>query len=184
MKQSIRIIGGQYRGKQLEFPAIQDLRPTPNRVRETLFNWLMHDLRQACCLDAFAGSGALGFEAFSRFAKKIILVEKSVTVVKYLNRYATEFNNNQIQVICQDSLTYIQQTSECFDIIFLDPPFSSNILPEYIDILANTNVLKPGGLLYIESPIDLTLNDNQWHNLKKQCAGKVFYFLYQKNTDI
>ena len=187
MKQSIRIIGGKYRGKQLVFPSAQDLRPTPNRVRETLFNWLMHDIRDAVCLDAFAGSGALGFEAYSRSAKKVVLIEKSLTVVPYLTKYVTEFNPTKAKdlvVLCKNSLDYIKTSTECFDIIFLDPPFNSDILKQYIEILENTHKLKDGGLLYVESATDLSLDTENWTLLKKQRAGQVFYFLFKKKVKL
>ena len=122
MKQAIRIIGGKYRGKKITFPATSDLRPTPNRVRETLFNWLMHDLRDANCLDTFAGSGVLGFEAYSRSAKSVTFVEKDSNVIKYLSRYAKDLDPHEqdLQIIYMDSLTYLKQTHSSFDLIFLD----------------------------------------------------------------
>ena len=110
MNQCIRIIGGQYRGKKLTFPAIDGLRPTPDRVRETLFNWLMHTIHDAHCLDAFAGSGALGFEAFSRGAGSVVFVEKAPVAFAYLQKTATTFNSPKLTVLNKNACTYMQET--------------------------------------------------------------------------
>src|SRR3990167_614453 len=102
MQQTIRIIGGKYRGKKISFPAVEGLRPTPDRVRETLLNWLMHDIRGAICLDAFAGSGALGFEAYSRGASLVVFVEKSALACTALRQYVLSWNDQKLSVIQQD----------------------------------------------------------------------------------
>ncbi|MFZ4077644.1 MAG: 16S rRNA (guanine(966)-N(2))-methyltransferase RsmD, partial [Legionellaceae bacterium] len=120
MNESIRIIGGLYRGKKLTFAAQPSLRPTPNRIRETLFNWLMHDIRDADCLDAFAGSGALGFEAFSRGAKQVTLIEHDQPTYACLKKQAASFNTTQLTVLRADVCDFIKVTQQTFDIIFFD----------------------------------------------------------------
>lgn len=184
MKQSIRIIGGQYRGKKLSFPAINDLRPTPDRVRETLFNWLMHDIHDARCLDAFAGSGALGFEAFSRGAKEVLFIEQDSIAYDNLKKLCSSFQTPKLSVIKQNACEYIKQQAELnerqFDIAFFDPPFKK---PELLDCLAfldNANLLASGGLIYIESAIEIPLDPSRWKQLKLKQAGQVIYALYQK----
>ncbi len=180
MKQTVRIIGGQYRGKKLHFPDIEGLRPTPDRVKETLFNWLMHDIKDARCLDAFAGSGALGFEAYSRGAQRVVLVESSPKAYSNLKQIASSFNTTRLVVINALVEDYLQKTDENFDIIFLDPPFTTHYLPECIDFLAKTNLLVPGGLIYVESSQKLPLDPTVWQEKKIKQAGKVSYGLYGK----
>ena len=177
MNQHIRIIGGQYRGKKLSFPAIDGLRPTPDRVRETLFNWLMNHIHDARCLDAFAGSGGLGFEAFSRGASSVVLIEQAPTACTNLQKIAQSFNSPKLTVLNKDACTYMQQTKEQFDIIFLDPPFAQNLLPDCINILENHPILAPGGLLYLESPHEINLDPAIWEPLKLKKAGQVVYGL-------
>ncbi len=183
MNQSIRIIGGQFRGKKLSFPAIEGLRPTPNSVRETLFNWLMNTIHDARCLDAFAGSGALGFEAFSRGASNVVLLEQTPVVYAHLKKIVTTFNSPKLTLLNKDACVWMQQTKAQFDIILLDPPFTQNHLPDCITILENTPLLAPNGLLYIESPHPMALNPEIWEQLKLKKAGQVFYGLYKKNTN-
>lgn len=180
MNQCVRIIGGKYRGKKLPFPIAEGLRPTPDRVKETLFNWLMHDIRAARCLDAFAGSGALGFEALSRGAAEVVMVEQSATVFSHLKKIAPAFADEKLLLWQGDALLYLQKEKKPFDIIFLDPPFSGDCLTECVAIIANKNSLRQGGLLYIESPTNLTLPAEMWHQRKIKRAGQVFYMLYEK----
>ena len=180
MNQTIRIIGGQFRGKKLTFPAVDGLRPTPDRVRETLFNWLMHDIRDANCLDAFAGSGALGFEAFSRGAAKVTFLEKDPLAYTNLLIVATSFNSTKLAITKIDSCEYLQQTKAQFDIVFLDPPFAKNYIPGCLEILANNPVLIKGGLVYLESPHKIDLDLERWQQLKLKEAGQIIYGLYRK----
>jgi len=180
VKQEIRIIAGLYRGKKLGFPVVDGLRPTPDRVRETLFNWLMHDIRGARCLDAFAGSGALGFEALSRHAASVVLVEQSEKAHENLVKLAKLFPSSGLQVLKGDACQYIRQTTEQFDIIFLDPPFSKNYLAPCIKSIAESGVLADHGLLYIESPVEEVLDPQIWRQLKFKKSGQVAYGLYQK----
>lgn len=179
MKQKVSIIGGKYRGKHIAFPDSEGLRPTPSRIRETLFNWLMHSIAGARCLDAFAGSGALGFEASSRGASDVVLVEKSISVYKNLIQIAQTFHDTNIEVIHRDVVDYLQGKMPAFDIIFLDPPFKDNIYTLTIKLIEDGNLLKPNGYLYVESSSPLTLDLDHWTQLKSKQAGNVVYSLYQ-----
>lgn len=180
MKQTIRIIGGQYRGKKLPFPDIEGLRPTPDRVKETLFNWLMHDIRGARCLDAFAGSGGLAFEAYSRGAGRVVLVEASLAAYSNLKQIADSFHSDKISVIHAQAAHYFQNSTECFDLIFLDPPFSKNYLPQCLEFLAHSSLLAPGGLVYLESAAKIHPSTDYWQERKGKQAGQVHYHLYEK----
>mgnify|MGYP005852646847 CR=1 FL=1 len=180
MKQTIRIIAGQYKGKKLHFPALQGLRPTPDRVRETLFNWLMHDISGARCLDAFAGSGALGFEAFSRGAADVVFLEQAAQAAASLKTNINALGSNRIQVIKTNAFAYLQKTAQQFDIIFLDPPFGKGYLTQCVAVLEHSTVLKDGGLLYIESEQVIPINACHWQQLRLKKAGQVVYALYKK----
>lgn len=180
MKQEVRIIGGLYRGKKLPVPEIEGLRPTPDRVRETLFNWLMHDIKEAHCLDAFAGSGALGLEAFSRGASEVTFLEIAPTAHSSLQKIIKGFNSPKIKLLKADSMQFIQQSSDQFDIIFLDPPFAKNLLPTCLEELAQRACLVKGGLVYLESNSALTFDETIWEVLKLKQAGSVIYGLLRK----
>lgn len=180
MKETVRIIGGLYKGKKLHFPKLEELRPTPERVRETVFNWLMHDLPRARCLDLFAGSGALGFEAFSRGALKVVMVDSSSRVTRYLQQTASSLAVNKIKIIKSDALFYLQNNQETFDIIFLDPPFASDYLHDCLRGLTQKHLSKEG-LIYVESPGLLEVDKNRFVELKAKKAGQVFYYLLKWN---
>jgi 16S rRNA (guanine966-N2)-methyltransferase len=180
MNQTIRIIGGKFRGKKLHFPNIEGLRPTPDRVRETVFNWLMHDIRGARCLDAFAGSGALGFESFSREASKVILLEQEPSTYANLVKIVNSFRSSNLLVKKTNTCEFLQKTAEEFDIIFLDPPFKKDFLPQCLEIITHSPILISGGLLYIEASNELILNPLNWQTLKIKTAGAVVYGLYRK----
>lgn len=182
MKQTVRIIGGKYRGKKLNFPDMDGLRPTPDRVRETLFNWLMQTIHGARCLDAFAGSGALGFEAYSRGAKRVVFLESSWQAYQHLLQQAAFFNTSSLMVLNREAMDFLSKTSECFDIVFLDPPFAKNYLPECMQRLASSAILPPGGLVYCESPRQLAVDLVSWQPCKLKKAGQVVYGLYEKRS--
>ena len=178
----IRIIGGRYRGKKLSFPPIEGLRPTSDRIRETLFNWLMHDIRGARCLDAFAGSGALGFEAYSRGAAHVLLIEKNHQVASNLQKIATTLAaSKEITVVTTSVLDYFQShPQDQFEIIFWDPPFAQTDLYQAISLLEQAHLLIIGGLLYVESPQEIALNPEIWQKIRFKQAGNVSYGLYRK----
>lgn len=179
---TVRIIGGRYRGKLLTFPTTEGLRPTSDRIRETLFNWLMHDIHNARCLDAFAGSGALGFEAYSRGAAEVVLIESMPQVYRNLQQIATSFHTPHLQVIHTSAMDYLQQQRAEYDIVFIDPPFSQPQLFECIHLLEQRHTLVDAGLLYVESPQEIPLDSTLWQLLKLKKAGAVTYALYQKIT--
>lgn len=180
MKQIVRIIGGLYRGKKLHFPEVDDLRPTPDRVRETLFNWLMNDIRGARCLDAFAGSGALGLEAFSRGAASVVFIEQSPVAHANLKKIIAQFNQPSLTLIKTDTTLYLQQRAEQFDIIFLDPPFTQNLIPQCLHEITEKKLLAKGGLVYLESSTAITVDTAHWQQLKLKQAGQVNYGLFEK----
>lgn len=147
---SVRIIGGEYRSRILHFPDVAGLRPTPDRVRETLFNWLGQRLHGQVCLDAFAGSGALGFEAASRGAARVVMLERDGNACDALRQNAALLGMNKVDILRMDALAYLFSAGELFDVIFLDPPFDKNLLAPVLQ--SATTRLRPGGKIYAESP--------------------------------
>jgi len=144
----VRIIGGEWRSRIIEFPDALGLRPTPDRVRETLFNWLGQTLTNQHCLDLFAGSGALGFEAASRGAASVTMVEKDRAAADALTHNQTKLSATTCKIIRGDALKFIASSTEKFDVIFVDPPFASQLLPQLLPLLANK--LAPTGVIYAE----------------------------------
>ena len=144
----VRIIGGQYRRRLLEFPGSAGLRPTPDRVRETLFNWLGQDLPGWACLDLFAGSGALGFEAASRGAARVVMIERDAQALAALEKNRVMLEAAQVDVLRADALTWLANNRETFDLAFIDPPFDSGLAEQVLAQLARH--LKPGGQVYVE----------------------------------
>ncbi len=149
---SIRIIGGRFRGRRLRFPAVKGLRPTPDRLRETLFNWLQGELAGARCLDLFAGSGALGLEALSRGAGFVRFVEASGTVVRQLNQNLELLGlSGEAEVVKADALRALASAPEQpFDVVFLDPPYALKRLPAICDQLEQHHWLAPESWIYLE----------------------------------
>lgn len=144
----VRIIGGEYRRRILRFPHIHGLRPTPDRVRETLFNWLGQELTGMKCLDAFAGSGALGFEAASRNASCVVMLESSRQACDALKHNRELLKANHVEIHQAETLNWMRISAEQFDVIFLDPPFSSGLMEQVLPIAIV--LLKPQGWLYVE----------------------------------
>lgn len=175
---TLRVIGGKYRSRLLRIPARPGLRPTPDRVRETLFNWLGQDLDGLACLDLYAGSGALGFEAASRGAARIVLVEKDRAAVAELERSRAALGADQVTIVGGDAAGYLASDPERFDVVFLDPPFRQNALPAILERLAPR--LKPGARVYVESeaPVEAAA---PWAELKRARAGQVSYQLLRWN---
>jgi 16S rRNA (guanine966-N2)-methyltransferase len=172
----VRIIGGAWKKSLLHFPALEDLRPTPDRVRETLFNWLGQDLGGARCLDLFAGSGALGFEAASRGAAQVVLVERDRGAVLALRANAERLSATAIDVVGGDASAYVASANERFDVVFLDPPFRQNALPEILPRLALR--LEPGARVYAEAALAVDVVA-PWQELRRSRAGQVSYQLLQ-----
>jgi 16S rRNA (guanine966-N2)-methyltransferase len=179
-RNSVRIIGGGWRGRRVSFPDIPGLRPTPDRVRETLFNWLQEGIAGARCLDLFAGSGALGLEALSRGAKELVFVEQAVAAAHALQEQLIRFGGQaRAQVVEMGAARYLRSVPQAFDIVFLDPPFGRDALAEYVPMLDEGQWLKPGALVYLENekkagvpPLPV-----HWQLLKSKSAGEVGYHL-------
>jgi len=186
---TVRIISGQWRGRKLKFPAIPGLRPTPDRVRETVFNWLAPVIHNAQCLDLFAGSGALGLEALSRGAKHIVFVDQSPQVVKYLQEQLKLLQTtNHAEAYCatinppRQILPIKRISNDRFNIVFLDPPFHKNLISACCEWLEQEDLLAPDAYIYIEAeselnPLPIPAN---WQILKSKIAGQVGYHLVQK----
>ena len=150
----VRIIGGRWRGSRLVFPADAALRPTPDRVRETLFNWLMPVLPGARCLDLFAGSGVLGLEAASRGAAEVVLVEQDAAAVEALEATVRRLGADQVHVVRADAPGWLDRAVGVgFDLVFLDPPFRRpELLARCLELLSGGERLRAGGLVYVECP--------------------------------
>ncbi|MFW9612123.1 MAG: 16S rRNA (guanine(966)-N(2))-methyltransferase RsmD [Fluviibacter sp.] len=174
----VRVIGGRHRGRKLPVADAPGLRPTPDRVRETLFNWLGQNLAGWHCLDLFAGSGALGFEAVSRGAASVTLVEQAPRVAKSLQAAATLLNEPGVQVVCADALAYLARpAAEPLDLVFLDPPYGQGWLDRIIMPLLPH--LADGARLYMESEQPLPAQPAPGLSCIKQGkAGQVHYHLY------
>lgn len=169
----VRIIGGDYRRRQLPFPDAEGLRPTPDRVRETVFNWLGQELDGLTCLDLFAGSGALGFEAASRRAQRVVMVEKSRKVADGLRSNRQLLAAQAVEVVVMDAVHYLKSCRERFDLVFLDPPYRSDLLVQILPLLPA--VLADGGRVYVEAASWPDLSG--WQRIKEGRAGLVHYGL-------
>jgi 16S rRNA (guanine966-N2)-methyltransferase len=182
---SVRIIGGTWRGRRIEFPDLPGLRPTPDRVRETLFNWLQFNIAGMRCLDLFAGSGALGLEALSRGAAEVVFVETAPAAAHALRAQLQRLRGEaRARVLDLGAARFLRSPGEPFDLVFLDPPFGQNVLPEYLAQLAAGNWLKPGGLVYVENERTAGLPPLPagWELLKSKSAGEVGYHLVKSAT--
>ncbi len=171
---TVRIIGGELRRRLISFPDAEGLRPTPDRVRETLFNWLGQTLYGRTCLDLFAGSGALGFEAASRGAERVVMVEMNRTVLRALQDNAKKLGCANVSVQGQDGLEFVLHDAHKYDVIFLDPPFQSEYLPKLLEILPQR--LNENGVVYVESGAAMDAPP-PWQILKSGKAGQVRYQL-------
>ena len=156
------------------------MRPTPDRVRETLFNWLGQDLTGRRCLDLFAGSGALGFEAASRGAAEVVMVENNRAAFRALQENSGNLACANVALHCEDGLGFARRQENRYDVIFLDPPFQSDYLPKVLPLLAGK--LTEDGLVYVETG-DVFKPDAAWRTVKSGRAGKVFYQLLQQTQE-
>jgi 16S rRNA (guanine966-N2)-methyltransferase len=175
----LRIIGGMWRGRKLRFPPSPEIRPTPDRVRETLFNWLGTRVSGARCLDLFAGSGALGLESLSRGAAHVTFVERDGAAARELRSRLSEWGANGAQVDHGDALRFLSGTGDPFDIVFLDPPFDSDFLTGAAALLEKGGWLAPGALIYVECAARSGLPPlpPTWAATKAKQAGEVGYHL-------
>jgi len=177
----LRIIGGRWRGRKLDFPDVPGLRPTPDRVRETLFNWLQADIHGARCLDLYAGSGALGLEALSRGASRVVLVDESSAATRQLEANLQLLHADDAAVVRMAVQTFLERGpgDARYDIVFLDPPFAQGLIPPTLQQLEEKHWLAPGARIYIESETqlrELPLPPG-WQLLKEKRSGQVIYRL-------
>jgi 16S rRNA (guanine966-N2)-methyltransferase len=174
VKNKVRIIAGEWRSRVLTFPDNIELRPTPDRVRETVFNWLGQDMNGKCCLDLFAGSGAMGFEAASRGAGKVVMVEANLGIMTTLRANLLKLGASQVELVGTDATNFIDSDARRFDVVFLDPPYRLGLLPQLLSKLHAH--LAPSGLVYVESD-RLPEEREEWQVWRQGRAGKVFYQL-------
>ncbi|WP_290653766.1 16S rRNA (guanine(966)-N(2))-methyltransferase RsmD [Idiomarina sp.] len=180
----LRIIGGQWKSRKLPILNSEGLRPTTDRVRETLFNWLQFDIAGAVVIDLFAGSGGLGFEAASRGARQVVMVEKDHRVANQLQQNVALLNADNITIVTTDVLQLMQSPLSLpnqWDIVFIDPPFNLGLASQSLEQLSQLPQLSPETLVYLETEATLTLPQlTQWHTLKEKRHGAVCFRLLQK----
>lgn len=179
---TVRIIAGEWRGRKIPVADHPGLRPSTDRVRETLFNWLQFDIAGARCVDLFAGAGGLGLEAASRGAKEVLMLEVAPQISRHLQTQVDALGSDRIRVINQDAIHWLQDphAHAAFDILFLDPPFASSLIHRAINIVAENKLIPPGGMIYIEVPkgTDLKLPPH-WQAHRAATAGQVQYGLWR-----
>lgn len=183
---NIRIISGQHRGRKLPVLIAEGLRPTSDRVKETLFNWLMQDIAGAKVLDMFAGSGSLGFEALSRGAEHVTMIENNRDNAAQLAANAAILREEQnCKVINADAFSALNTQSDAFDIVLIDPPFNQGLVAKALDTLLKLELLQPDALVYIESEVEKeseALNNSKLlSKIKEQATQQVSYRLYRYN---
>jgi len=180
-RSSIRIIGGKWRRRRLNFAPAEGLRPTGDRIRETLFNWLAPDIQGANCLDLFAGSGALSFEALSRGAASCTAIDNNPQVIAQLRANQSDLGAENLQLVQADARDYLihRQPEIPFDIVFLDPPFDHNLHNAISLLLAKNGWLADSALIYCELPaLEADIGGHNWRSVKQKTAGAVRYCLY------
>lgn len=187
---SLRIIAGKWRSRKLSFPDLEGLRPTADRVRETLFNWLQERVVRADCLDLFAGSGACGIEALSRGARKATFVDVSPLAIEAIRANLDQLQAVEFSLVCEDSLTWLSSSKRgnepCFDIAFIDPPFATSLLVRSVAALEASGLLRKDALIYLESPQEIasTQVPENWCLRKSKRAGMVYFYLYQRQVQV
>lgn len=170
----VRINAGEWRSRLLKFPDAEGLRPTPERVRQTVFNWLGQDLTGSICLDLFAGTGAFGFEALSRNAKALVMVEYAKLASQSLSENKAMLNAENCQILTMDAMPFLTSNQQLFDVIFCDPPYQKQWLDKLLPILGSH--LSNDGVLYAEAEYRIESNEH-WEVLKQSKAGNVYYHL-------
>jgi len=181
LRNELRIIGGKWRGRHVQFPSLPQLRPSPDRVRETLFNWLAPVIAGARCLDLFAGSGALGLEAASRGAAQVVLVDREPRVLEALKASVARLGNDGIDVVCDEAFAYLTRARGVFDVVFVDPPFGAGLAVRACAALAASGRLAPGARVYVECEAEAgpPALPEGWMLLRSRRAGRVGYHLAQ-----
>ena len=181
----IRIIGGRLRGSKLDVPRSEGLRPTPDRVRETLFNWLQPVIDGARCLDLFAGSGANGIEAMSRGAASLVSIERERKLAELLRSNIARLKVDHAEVVCADALAWLKQVQTVgarpFDLVFMDPPFAHDLAPQAALDLEQARLLAPSAMVYLELPAGREAQvPGNWRVHRQGRAGALGYTLYQR----
>lgn len=178
----VRIIAGKWRGRKLPVKNIDGLRPTTDRVKETVFNWLAPHLYQAKCLDIFAGSGGLGLEALSRQAAQVTFVERNTSAAQQIKSNLNTLKAENAEVHQTDALTFLSQSTQSYDLVFIDPPFRQDYVNRIVKMVEDNQWLNDGALIYIETEKELGLpsTPNHWQLLKEKHAGQVSFRLYQR----
>jgi len=184
VKNELRIIGGIWRSRKIRFPDAPGLRPTPDRVRETLFNWLKQNLEGLRCLDLYAGSGALGFESASRGAVRVVQVDSGAQVCLALKQNCAVLDAQAVEVVQKDVARFLSGPSEAFDIVFLDPPFHKGSVAPACRLLEGGGWLSVNARIYIETERELILQDlpENWKILRETKTGQVACRLYQRQA--
>jgi len=181
---SVRIIGGEWRGRRLPVPDLPGLRPSGDRCRETLFNWLQADIRGAICVDLFAGSGALGLEAASRGAAEVVLVEKLSAVARMLGENVERLDAGNVSVVETDALQWLHNCpAGSLDIAFVDPPFGIQLESRAIELMTARDCIRPGGFIYVETAREAPLPSPApgWEITREKLLGEVRMLLLKKN---
>lgn len=177
-----RIIAGQWRGRKFSFPDVNGLRPTPDRVREMLFNWLQPVISGARCLDLYTGSGALGLEALSRGAASAVFVDSQANVIRQIREDLHLVNCDAAQLLQRDVLAYLNEPATEFDIVFLDPPFRQGLIKSACRLLEASGWLAPRAHIYLEMETELAAPDlpQNWQLIKEKQTGQVRSLLAQR----
>jgi len=176
-KNEVRIIGGKWKGRKLKFPQVPGLRPSLGRCRETLFNWLAPEIHDARCLDLFAGSGALGFEALSRGAASVVFVERNRAAAAALRNNAALIEANGVEVVSQDAFRYLARSSASFGLVLLDPPFDTQLLERALATLAEGRHLADGAQVYFETGPRQPLRHPGYELIRESRAGDAHFGL-------
>ena len=179
---ALRIIGGEWRGRRLSFTPQEGLRPTLDRYRETLFNWLMFDVEGRRCLDLFAGSGALGLEALSRGASECVFVDTSRQAAEQIRQHLKTLHCDRGTVFCEDGRQWLQHSKDSFDLVFLDPPFHGDLLNDVLTLLFTGSYINEHGYIYIEAEAEFSLPvlPENWQLSRQKAAKNKVFFLIKK----
>ncbi|CAH6825636.1 16S rRNA m(2)G966 methyltransferase [Vibrio chagasii] len=181
----VRIISGSWRGRKLPVHDLEGLRPTIDRVKETLFNWVAQDIPNSTCLDVFAGSGGLGFEAASRQAKMVTLLEMNQNAAKQLSDNAKELKADNINVVNTDAISFLKKAGTPYDVVFLDPPFRKGLLAETVQLLESNGWLADDAIIYVETEKELKLEamPENWELHRDKTTGQSSYRLFNRITE-
>lgn len=181
----VRIISGLWRGRKLPVHDAEGLRPTTDRVKETLFNWIAQDIPRAKCLDLFAGSGGLGFEAASRQAEMVTLIELNPNAFKQIEKNIASLNASNLTAHNTDAISFLKQPGTPHHVVFIDPPFRKGLLDETVALLESHGWLTDDAMIYVETEKELSLDSipAHWHLHREKTAGQVSYRLFERQAD-